>query len=166
MTLRNHICDCGAPSRSGTDRRCLRCYAAYMREYYARSPETTRRRMARYRARHPDRVLSSKMRAMYGITLEQYREMYVRQGGLCAVCETRLPDEARLRPTFKAVIEHEHATGIVRGITHATCNHFIAFLEVDGLLPKAQAYIARKGLSVVPSQPVQPPYRKRVVGEF
>jgi hypothetical protein len=45
----------------------------------------------------------------YGITVEQFREMARRQGGVCALCS--------LPPKVKPLeIDHDHRTGRVRGL--------------------------------------------------
>lgn len=49
----------------------------------------------------------------YGITLEQYAEMWSRQGGLCGVCQ---------KSHRRMVVDHDHDTGAVRGILCHRCN--------------------------------------------
>jgi hypothetical protein len=53
----------------------------------------------------------------YGITPEQYAEMWVGQGGLCACCEQPEPVEGR-----KLSVDHCHKTGKVRGLLCTSCN--------------------------------------------
>lgn len=69
-------------------------------------------------------------RKTYGITLEQYDEMFRQQGGACAVCGS-VPKKNRLS------VDHDHATGKVRGLLCMNCN--IALERVG----KLQAYLKR-----------------------
>jgi hypothetical protein len=50
----------------------------------------------------------------YGIGAEQVEEMIEEQGGLCVICQRQLGD--------KPHVDHDHATGQVRGILCFNCN--------------------------------------------
>ncbi|AFF28362.1 EndoVII [Mycobacterium phage RhynO] len=62
--------------------------------------------------------LSQEQRWMqvYGITAEQYWEIYEEQGGLCYICRRANGKRKRLS------VDHDHATGIVRGLLCTACN--------------------------------------------
>lgn len=52
----------------------------------------------------------------YGISPEQYAEIFRRQGGRCGIC--------RNQPrTIRFAVDHDHQTGEVRGILCKRCNH-------------------------------------------
>ena len=65
---------------------------------------------------------SSHLKATYGITYEEYKALYDWQGGRCYICR-RAPKKKRL------AVDHDHATGEVRGLLCADsdrgCNHAI-----------------------------------------
>jgi len=63
---------------------------------------------AKHRAR-----LSSQMRHRYGITIEDYERMYLKQGAVCAICNLSCS---------KLVIDHDHVTLKVRGLLCHKCN--------------------------------------------
>lgn len=67
-------------------------------------------------------VRKSHLKKSYGITPEQYDEMFQRQGGVCAVCGK--PPNGR-----KLSVDHDHRTGKVRALLCAHCN--IALGNVD-----------------------------------
>ena len=52
----------------------------------------------------------------YGITGDDYEALLKRQGGKCAICRAR-PKSKRL------AVDHNHATGAVRGLLCSRCNH-------------------------------------------
>lgn len=61
--------------------------------------------------KHRSRILRT-----YGITLEQYDQMLLDQNGLCAVCHKLC------RSGKKLSIDHNHDSGVVRGLLCSGCN--------------------------------------------
>ena len=58
----------------------------------------------------------------YGITLEQRDALLAAQGGTCALCPAEIGFSGRGFDRSTAHIDHDHATGKVRGILCASCN--------------------------------------------
>lgn len=76
--------------------------------------------------------------AAYGITVEQYDEMLVAQGGVCAICKT-LPEADGRTPLQ---VDHDHSTGRIRGLLCSPCNTAIGSLRDDPqLLAAAMEYL-------------------------
>jgi hypothetical protein len=74
---------------------------------------------------HPERVRMRKRRhhlKCYGLTLAQYDEMYILQDGKCAICGT---------PSDDFNIDHNHTTGVARGLLCRFCNLGIGNLRDD-----------------------------------
>ncbi len=74
-----------------------------------------------------DKARWARIRRVYGITKEQYDELYSATSG-CPLC---------LRPFDDAVrpcIDHDHQTGEIRGIICLYCNHRILGRHRDSLL--------------------------------
>lgn len=67
--------------------------------------------------RDNDRGRKAALRNNYGLTLEQWDELFESQGGKCAICG-EAPDPAKRR--FH--VDHNHTTGAVRGILCHNCN--------------------------------------------
>lgn len=78
-----------------------------------------------------------KLRARYGITPADYARMLVRQGGVCAICGAP-PPSGRVR---RLHVDHDHASGKVRGLVCYHCNVGLAFIERLGA--RASAYLRR-----------------------
>lgn len=57
--------------------------------------------------------------------------MYERQDGRCAVCKKSFP---------RLDVDHDHATGLVRGLLCRRCNLAVGFIE-SGLMDRYTAYI-------------------------
>jgi hypothetical protein len=73
---------------------------------------------------HPDHKRDIQLRWLYGITLEQYKEMDRRQGG-CAVCGRSGHTKHPLH------VDHCHTTGRIRALLCAPCNTALGMLGED-----------------------------------
>ena len=74
----------------------------------------------------------------YGLTLQEYGDMLLDQGGGCAICDSPPTEGGKL------VVDHDHATGAVRGLLCGTCNSGIGMLKDDPrLLASAIMYLLR-----------------------
>jgi len=88
---------------------CRECRNA--RERLARTPETNRARA---------------LRSHYGIDIATYDQMFVRQGGRCAICGSQ---DTGKRRCFH--IDHDHETGEVRALLCNKCNPAIGLMDDD-----------------------------------
>lgn len=71
--------------------------------------------------------------AKYGITVEVYDEMVVKQNNLCAICSK--PDTTRLS------VDHSHETGKIRGLLCRKCNKFLYIVEEPNWIINATRYL-------------------------
>ena len=92
-------------------------------------PEFAAKRLANQRRWWRERV--------YGITDEIYEQMLESQGNACACCRSPFGES---RPH----IDHDHETGLVRGLLCRGCNVGIGALgdDLEGV-QRAAAYLAR-----------------------
>jgi len=94
---------------------------------FASEPELMRRRQADANLKH-----------VFGITLAQYTEMLARQRGACAICGATSPGPRNAR----FAVDHDHATGKVRGLLCSPCNLAIGMFRDDAdLIDQAAAYL-------------------------
>ena len=84
-----------------------------------------------------------KLKFKYGLTIEEYDEMFKRQNGLCAVCgkpETFCHQDTKV-PT-RLSVDHSHDTGKVRGLLCRKCNQLIGFADDNtNILLNAMTYL-------------------------
>lgn len=108
------------------------------RRYAMRNREAIRKHQREYMAAHKVEAAEYRRRwnlaKRYGITLEQYAAMWERQSGRCGVCR---------REHRRMVVDHDHDTGIVRGILCHRCNVCLGGLgdNLDGVM-KAVLYLS------------------------
>jgi Autographiviridae endonuclease VII len=109
---------------------------AQMKRYYKRYPEKLKaknHKRASSRARR-----NAQLKALYGITIEQYEDMAKAQGGACALCQR--PEH--LCSYRKMHVDHDHETGVIRSLLCSQCNTMIGLSgESPGLLEKAAKYL-------------------------
>lgn len=63
----------------------------------------------------------------YGLTPASYNEMLAAQGGGCAVCGT--PDVGGRWDSTAFHVDHDHATGVVRGLLCLGCNRGLGYFN-------------------------------------
>lgn len=75
------------------------------------------------------------MKATYGLTEAEYQQIMLEQQGCCKICEKDFGQEAK-----RACVDHDHYTGIVRGLLCTQCNTRLGWLEknIYRLLPYLQ----------------------------
>lgn len=79
--------------------------------------------------------------ARYGMTVEDHDAMLAAQDGVCAICGNP-PDPDGVRAASRLHIDHDHATGRVRGLLCNLCNVGIGKFRDDvDLLAGAMAYL-------------------------
>lgn|SRR5574343_135398 len=99
----------------------------YHREHYRKN-----------RAKYRDRFLKSK----YGITENDFLLMLKRQRGRCAICKRHHKKCARGRCLGVALhVDHDHATGRIRGLLCHHCNHRLDMFTSEKLLLRTLQYI-------------------------
>lgn len=109
------------------------------RERYRNDPEFRERAKQaakETRVRNPRTRLKQLLRE-YGMTIEQYENLVLKQNGVCAICKGKSSGDKRSSRLF---IDHCHKTGKVRGLLCSPCNLGIGKLRDD---PKVLRNAAR-----------------------
>jgi hypothetical protein len=141
-------------ARDGRRPECKACNLAIRKAKYADNPapyiarvkkwqQENAERLNAYRREYrqrPERKAADReahLRRKYGITLTEYDQMLHRQDGGCAVCG-RKPNEISLH------VDHDHATGRIRGLLCFRCNNALGDLgDSEDRLNSAAAYVGR-----------------------
>ena len=116
-------------TRDGRTNNCIPCIHAYVE----RRKQEGKNLDPRWHDRH--------LRNTYGITADEYDRMLAAQGGVCAIC-----GETAITTTFhkRLHVDHDHTTGVVRGILCQHCNRALGMMrENPGLLRAAADYLER-----------------------
>lgn len=119
-------------SKDGYSNVCIECTSALAKQKRAA-------KKAYLNALSADARKDANLRRHYGITLAAYENMLAAQGDKCAICG-RSPDE------FKRAfaVDHDHKTGIVRGILCPDCNRGLGgFHDNPELLRRAADFLEK-----------------------
>jgi hypothetical protein len=98
-----------------------------------------------YRKANPNQFKGYYLKRDYGISLEAYSAMLVKQGGLCAICGTPNGSERSNNNGRKVLaVDHDHKTGAIRGLLCSLCNQALGLLlENPEFFRKAADYLER-----------------------
>jgi len=109
------------------------------REKYKTDPEAKVKRQIRAgRRKDRDPLVSKKseLKRLYGITFENYLQMFVDQGEVCAICKESCQTKKSLS------VDHDHESGKVRGLLCNRCNRALGmFRDNPTILNRAAEYI-------------------------
>ena len=98
---------------------------------------------ASYRAKvwkqnNRDRAKDQELKKRYGISLADHIAIYKEQEGKCAICQIDEKDA----PRQKLFVDHDHETGVVRGLLCHHCNSGLGhFMDNQDNLKRAQWYL-------------------------
>jgi prolyl oligopeptidase PreP (S9A serine peptidase family) len=92
--------------------------------YYSKNKELILARNKKYNKENPDKRKSAILKYEYGITLDQYNEMFKEQEGKCAICQRH---QNKLTRTL--CVDHDHKTNKVRALLCLTCNTDVSVVE-------------------------------------
>jgi hypothetical protein len=72
----------------------------------------------------------SKLKRLYGISVEDYYLMLSAQNGGCAICGSLVPHSRKYTETQEVMfsIDHSHQTGKVRGLLCTKCNRALGLI--------------------------------------
>lgn len=117
---------------------CRDCRNEAHREYRARNRDKIIKKQREYYNSDKGRVvmLRSNLKKNYNVTVETYQELIASQDGECLICHKDL------NGVGVANIDHDHATGIIRGVLCKACNRGLGMFKDDiQLLLKAVVYL-------------------------
>jgi hypothetical protein len=131
-----------AGMKDGHRHDCKACNLAAKAARYRANPEPARQRVKDWQRLNPERYAAnqaryradgrksaadrrSHLKRKFGITPEQYDEMLASQDGGCAICH-KPP-----RADISLHVDHDHASGAVRGLLCFDCNAALGHLRED-----------------------------------
>ena len=119
---------------NGLMARCKACNTEQARAYRNARPNYHKDAYQKNKTATRERHLVRK----YGVTLADYQVMLEAQGGNCAIC--RKPEAHQFKGVFH--VDHDHATGAVRGLLCRGCNHMLGVVGDDpAILARAIRYL-------------------------
>lgn len=141
--------------RDGHRTECKVCHRALRVERYRKDPQKYIARVKEWQLENAERHLENQrrrrakpetkrreregyLRRKYGITLAEYDAMLEAQGGTCALCDSPPTEGISLH------VDHDHATGEIRGLLCFLCNNALGDFDDDpARMRAAVAYLDR-----------------------
>lgn len=114
------------------NRRCRSCHRKWANAFLKVNGRPSQ--IGKYALRPKSDIRRYHLKFVYGLTEQEYFAMIESQGNVCAVCSQE----------FKGTphVDHDHATGKVRGLLCRKCNHGLGNFRDDAdVLEKAAKYI-------------------------
>ena len=68
----------------------------------------------------------NKMKTRYGITVEEYDRLFLKQEGKCKICGT-----TDTSPNKNFAVDHCHTTKVIRGLLCGACNKALGLMQDD-----------------------------------
>lgn len=90
-----------------------------------------------YRKAHPEVHRKAALKRRYGMTIAEWEAMFDAQGRRCGCCSSSDPGGAHWHT------DHEHTTGLVRGILCRHCNHMLTRFNGEDRLLKGVDYLRK-----------------------
>lgn len=137
------LCD-HADAKHHAKGRCKKCYLDHRRN--SRTPAQRERDLEWHRSHYlvVRNTKNARIRAVYGerapevrrefwliqrygLTLKDYDDLLAHQGGVCAICKR--PPRAKIHKHL--YVDHDHKTGVVRGLLCPGCNSAIGQFADD-----------------------------------
>lgn len=100
------------------------------KEAYKKNKGKILKRNKKWRGKNKDKIKESKLKRVYGISLEEYNKLLKKQGGVCAICRNK----ETIKQNGKIIdlgVDHNHKTKKVRELLCSKCNPALGNLNED-----------------------------------
>lgn len=93
---------------------------------------------------HPQKAKDLRLRKKFGISLNEYNQMYLDQNSVCALCGRASYSKHRSGKIKSLAVDHCHKTKKVRGLLCDQCNRGLGLFKDDAtVLTKAIEYLRK-----------------------
>lgn len=108
--------------RSGIDTICLECSRQKVKEWRKNNPEKRKEQLKREYGKPYNH--NKALKATYGITRDQYLELFNAQQGCCKICGKHQIEFKR-----RLSVDHCHITSKIRGLLCHYCNALLGYAK-------------------------------------
>lgn len=119
---------------------CKTCKQAKTMLWREKNKEVYNAKMREYQAEHKDTRRDVDLKRTYGVPSGWYEKTLKEQSGCCAICKKENPSSKRT-----LALDHNHKTGVVRGLLCYGCNRLLVLLDNPELLEAALTYVRKHG---------------------
>lgn len=113
---------------------------AYHKRYREENAEKVRLWKSRQLERHPDTAFRRHIKKFYGLSVEDFERKWKEQNGRCCICGVMMARGSK--GGQRGCVDHDHNTGVVRGILCNLCNHSLErFERIENFAMRAMEYL-------------------------
>lgn len=110
------------------------------KQWKIQNPEKVKEYNKRYKDKYKERIDIEKknfhLKKSFNISFSEYSEISLRQNNVCAICSKKCATGRNL------AVDHNHQTGIIRGLLCMKCNRAIGlFCDDINIIRKALMYL-------------------------
>lgn len=105
---------------------CRSCHSEKTKKWNDKNREYKKEKDREYTKAKGEERRWKHIQHKYGITKEQYFELFNKQNGKCTICGT---NHSRTKMSNYLLVDHCHKTKKVRGLLCNYCNTFVGLLE-------------------------------------
>jgi hypothetical protein len=110
---------------------CKNCYSKWRYKNVPGVAASRRASSVKWEKANPHKLREKVWRRhKIDITYEEYERLLEKQQSVCAIC---LGEDKQL------VVDHDHSTGLVRGLLCRNCNYYLGWYEAHG--PRVSGYL-------------------------
>jgi hypothetical protein len=98
-----------------------------------------------YYKRTSKKARYDRLRNMYGLSADEYEKLLHKQKSVCAICEQKETRRGKRGTQHSLNVDHDHATGNIRGLLCSKCNTGLGLFRDDpDLLLTAISYLKKE----------------------
>ena len=128
-----------ASKYDGLHTTCRACECLQHKQSRKKSPEKARLRSRIWHHKNPDKAKNNALKRKFGLTIEAYKALLVKQHNNCAICGISGDETSR-----KFAVDHCHHTSTIRGLLCDNCNKGLGmFKDSINNLEKAISYLGQ-----------------------
>jgi len=109
----------------------------YQKQWRETHKEYKKKWFQKHKGKYKESQKNSFLVKNYGISIEQYNELFLKQNGYCKICGRHQSEFKR-----RLAVDHCHQTKKIRGLLCHHCNQGIgAFFEDISIMKRAMSYL-------------------------
>lgn len=109
-----------------TEKWCSKCSSWLPLDFFGINRREASGRQAYCKTCNSTYMSTFRFEHKYGVSPENYQSMLDKQGGTCAICGKK-----PRRTGGRLAIDHDHKTGVIRGLLCNPCNSMLGRLDED-----------------------------------
>lgn len=111
-------------TKDGLGDQCKLCQRTSTRRWAKANPEVVKEKSRKWKKDNPNKVRNWGLKLNYGISFWDYDKLLEEQNGKCCICGK----------ITKLSVDHDHNTGMIRGLLCKKCNAMLGFADDNPLI--------------------------------